>query len=287
MSSINFWREKHEKKFIAFSSFVIVLSLLISITGSAIAAPLGGGPTISAPSGGGSATLTTIAISKLPGTEANAAGTLFPQGHTNGDLMFSGDGVQVSGLVGYATLSMPLANYTAGWNGSIYQWLNENWVKIPTTVTQDAESADGTASATIYSDGIYALIISYKAPVTDANEKCKSFEFSSLSGGYFPPSGIFITDAHIIGNFNIDGLVGKSYPYSVISLDPSIHFSGDATGRVFVTAYSSLSDGLTLIVLEFSDGAALVSHDGELNYPPFIFRVFINGCRIDYTVYYN
>mgnify|MGYP000865434804 CR=1 FL=1 len=260
-----------------------VLTILLSSTGFVIAAPLKGGPSISPSSGGGTATLTTIPVSKLPGTEANAAGTLFPQGHTSGDLMFSGSGVQVSGLVGSATLSMPLANYAQGWNGSIYQWLNDTWTKIPTTVNQNEESLDGTAAATIYSDGIYALIVTYKLPDEEMG-RCKSYDFKVLPGGYVP-GGIFYTGAVIIGNFNTTNLIERSFNYRVISLDPSITFRGDVAGTVYVHDFEEIEGGKVVIWLEFTEVEALVGHNGgEDAMPPFIFRVYIDGCKVDYVV---
>lgn len=265
-------------------AIVFVITILLSSTSYVIAAPLNGGPTISSSSGGGTATLTTIPVSKLPGTEANDAGTIFPQGHTSGDMKFSGSGVQVSGLVGSATLSMPLANYTAGWTGNINQWLNGAWVALPTTVTQNEESSDGTATATIYSDGVYALIIKYVPPAIKKDNKCKSFEFINLDGEYDPPSGMFFEDAVINGKFIISELAEKSYNYRVISLDPSITFSGDVTGTINVAAYKDLGGGMVSILLRFPGEDAYVTHDGEDPYPPFIFRIYIDGCKVDLVV---
>jgi len=264
-------------------AIVFVLAILLSSTSFVIAAPLNGGPSISPSSGGGTATLTTIPVSKLPGTEANGAGTIFPQGHTSGDMVFSGSGVQVSGLVGSATLSMPLANYTQGWTGSINQWLNGAWVALPPTVTQNEESSDGTAAATIYSDGIYALIVSYKQPAEEGG-RCKSFDFVYLGGEYDPPSGMLYDQAIINGNFTIASLAEKTYNYRVISTDPSITFGGDVTGTVYVAAFKSLGDGRVSILLRFPEEIAYVTHDGETASPPFIFRIYIDGCKVDYVV---
>lgn len=265
-------------------AIVFVLTILLSSTSFVIAAPLNGGPSISPSSGGGTATLTTIPISKLPGTEANEAGAIFPQGHASGDMKFSGSGVQVSGLVGSATLSMPLASYAEGWTGSINQWLNGAWVAIPTTITQNEESSDGTAAAAIYSDGIYALIIKYVPPAVEENSKCKSYRFMNLGGEYDPPSGMYYDDAVINGKFNIASLAEKSFNYTVISLDPSITFGGDVSGTVYVAAFMDMGGGMVSILLRFPEGDAYVTHDGEDSTPPFIFRIYIDGCKVDYVV---
>jgi len=218
--------------------FVLVLSMLLATTGKVIAAPLNGGPSISPSSGGGTATLTMVPLSKLPGTEANGAGNLFPQGHASGDMAFSGDGVQVSGLVGYATLSLPLANYAQGWNGSIYQWLNNTWVKLPSTVTQDAESSNGTASATIYSDGIYALIVEFKLPDEVAkNNKCPK-------GAYLDPayidgeSGFSLFGIAIVGYFTSDYIdAGDTVTFEIINVSDGSDLSGIMSGSLTVSYY--------------------------------------------------
>jgi hypothetical protein len=50
--------------------------------------------------------------------------------------------------------------------------LDEN----PNHGSQNEESLDGTAAATIYSDGIYALIVTYKLPDEEMG-RCKSLIF--------------------------------------------------------------------------------------------------------------
>jgi hypothetical protein len=258
-------------------SFILVLSILLASTGAVLAAPLNGGPSISAPSGGGTVTLTTIAVSKLPGTEANAAGTLFPVGHTNGDMMFSGDGVQVSGLVGYATLSLPLANFSAGWNGSIYQWLNNTWVKIPTTTSQDAESADGTASATIYSDGIYALIVEYKLPDVATDGKCPKGVY--LNPAYISYAGHFWLYGIAIAGYSKSGWIaeGDSYTYEITNISEDSGLEGPMSGTVNI---SYVYDGGTY----FAGVTLLPSSDYSFYYseviPTFTLVVHIKGCTL-------
>lgn len=219
-------------------STILVLSLLLASTGTVTAAPLNGGPSISASSGGGTATLTAIPLSKLPGTEANSAGNLFPQGHASGDMVFSGSGVQVSGLVGYATLSLPLANYTAGWNGNIYQWLNNTWVKLPSTVSQDTESNNGTASATIYSNGIYALIVEFKLPEEVVkNSKCPKGAF--LDPAYFTGEGGFsLFGVAIAGYFTNEYIdEGDTVTFEIINVSEDSPLSGIMSGTMTVSYF--------------------------------------------------
>ncbi len=227
-----------KKGFLASFSAVLVLSLLLATAGTVTAAPLNGGPSISPSSGGGTATLTTIPLSKLPGTEANAAGNLFPQGHATGDMVFSGSGVQVSGLIGSATLSLPLANYAQGWTGSIYQWLNNTWVKLPTTVTQDAESSNGTAAATIYSNGIYALIVEFKLPDEVANNnKCPKGTYLDVAS-YNIDSGIRLFGIAIAGHFTNEYIdEGDIVTFEIINVSDGSYLSGIMSGTLNVTYF--------------------------------------------------
>ncbi len=262
------------KKILLLVGIILVLSMVLTSTGSAIAAPLGGGPTISAPSGGGTVTLTQIAVKNLPGTEANAAGTLFPIGHTSGDLMFSSSGVQVSGLVGSATLSLPLANYAEGWNGSVYQWLNNTWVKIPTTVTQNNESADGTAAATIYSDGIYALIVSYKVPEVVASNCPGEIQLMPV---YAPSDGSFaMLGIVILGYTNENWLQeGDIVTYKITNISTGSYLEGPLNSGGPVMMVESMGDTYAAIVL--------MGYDYIFTYeesPTFTLTVNINGCRL-------
>ncbi len=259
-------------------SMILVLSLLLASTGTVTAAPLNGGPSISASSGGGTATLTTIPLSKLPGTEANGAGNLFPQGHASGDMVFSGSGLQVSGLVGYATLSMPLANYVQGWNGSIYQWLNNAWVKLPTTVTQDAESSNGTASATIYSNGIYALIVEFKLPDEVAkNNNCPKGAY--LDPAYIPGEGGFsLFGIAIVGHFTSEYIdAGDTVTYEIINVSDGSNLSGIMSGTLSVSYFYDGSPDVNAGVIMLNPSIYRFTYDVN---PTFTLVVHYGECTL-------
>ncbi len=57
----------------------LVLTILLTSTSFVIAAPVAGGPSISPSSGGGTAKLTLIPVSKLPGTEMKERVTIIPR----------------------------------------------------------------------------------------------------------------------------------------------------------------------------------------------------------------
>lgn len=255
-------------------ALVLVISLALASFSTVVAAPLNGGPSISPSSGGGTATLTTIPVSKLPGTEANADGTLFPVGHTSGDMMFSGSGVQVSGLVGYATLSMPLANFTEGWNGSIYQWLNETWVKIPTTVTQNNESKDGTAAAIIYSDGIYALIVSYKLPDEPVSKCPKGVQLIPV---YSPSDGSFTFVGMVIMGYPDENWLqeGDAVGYKITNISSGSYLEGPLNSGGFVAMTGSMGDSYVAVLI--MGGDYRFTYEEE---PTFTLTVNIKGCHL-------
>lgn len=260
-------------------AILFVLTVLLSSTSYVIAAPLNGGPTISPSSGGGTAKLTTIPVSKLPGTEANEAGTIFPQGHASGDMMFSGSGVQVSGLVGYASLGMPLANYAQGWTGSIHQWLNGAWVKLPTTITQDAESSDATASAAIYSNGIYVLIVEYKLPDEKVVKECTDITFIYPDFDWEYGSD----DIPLLGGYVVPAIpVGTTVRYELIHIHPAGAITGDLSATGVVVENIPIGDGAYSIV-EFPEGTILTSSDDWWSELTFTVRFYTMGCYKDFN----
>jgi hypothetical protein len=265
-------------RFISFC-ILLVLVMLFTTAGAAIAAPSSDGPFISAPSGGGTLTTTLVPVSKLPGTVTNAAGTVFPQGHESGDLSFGGDGLKVSGLVGSATISFPLANYTFGWTGCIYQYLNGQWVMLPTTVTPKPESTDAIATATIYSDGIYVLIISYKQPDVEAMKPCKNIDSVYVSFDIVEAQSL-IRVAKVIFYPQIKS--GTHVTYSVINFDPDSGFNlytGSTTGAG--SAVNSFEGWIGNISTVTFGQANRFRYSGSLYDNQFTVRFILNHCYID------
>jgi hypothetical protein len=58
---------------------------------------------------------------------------------------------------------------------------------------------------------------------------------------------MFYTGAVIIGNFNTTNLIERSFNYRVISLDPSITFSGDVAGTVYVHDFEEIEGGEVVV----------------------------------------
>jgi hypothetical protein len=257
---------------------IVVFSTLLSATGEVLAAPLGGGPVISAPSGGGSVTLTQIPVSKLPGSEVNDTGTIFPQGHLNGDMMFSGPGAKVSGLVGYATLSMPLSKYTLGWTGSIYQWLNETWVALPTSIQAAEEGTNGTASATISTDGIYALIVIYRGPYSYEKSLCPT-DLGVLVAYRTGDGGFYITRLIVSGSDPESWLVvGRYVKFTIVNVSSESSFSGPREGRALITHSTPYGNYGYYIALALSDETYFYTYETP---PTFTLRVNVNDCYVD------
>jgi hypothetical protein len=260
-------------------SILLVFAMLCSTAGSAVAAPLSGGPVVSAPSGGGTVSTTLIPVSKLPGTVANGEGTIFPQGHVSGDMMFDGDGVRVSGLVGYATINFTLSKYAYGWSGSVYQYLNEQWTKLPTILTPIAESKNAAATATIYSDGIYALIVGYQEPDIEVMKQCSNIDRVYISFEIIEAQSL-IRVSRVILYPQIAS--GTPVTYKIIDFDPSSGFylySGSTTGRgTTVDAFEGWIGDISSVTFTEEN---YFRYGGAARDSVFTVRLIIGGCYLD------
>ncbi len=256
----------------------LVLTILLTSTSFVIAAPVAGGPSISPSSGGGTAKLTLIPVSKLPGTEMKGEGYYYPQGHTNGDMMFSGSGVQVTGLVGSAVLSMPVPDAAGGWRGIIYLWANGSWNRLATNNTLIKEAKNGVASATIYSDGIYALIVTYTDPNAIAKEACPTN--LGVLGQYFPrDDGIYIAGI-IVSGTDTEGYLslGKSIKFTIVNISSNSNLKGPLYGRATITHSFQYGYAGYYIAQAWVDTPMFYSYDVT---PTFTLRADVNGCYVD------
>ncbi len=257
---------------------LLVVSILLTSTSFVVAAPLAGGPSISPSSGGGTATLTLIPVSKLPGTEMVGEGYYYPQGHTNGDMVFSGSGVQVTGLVGSAVLSMSVPDAAGGWRGIIYQWANGTWNRLATSNTLIEEANNGIASATIYSDGIYALIVTYKDPNLIAQEECPTN--LAVLGQYFPrDDGIYIAGI-IVSGTDTEGYLslGKSIKFTIVNISSDSNLKGPLYGRATITHSFQYGYAGYYIAQAWADTPLFYTYDVP---PSFTLRAEVNGCYVD------
>ncbi len=266
-------------------SILLVLTLLLAPTGSAAAAPLADGPSIYS-STDDSVDTTMLEISKLPGTVKLDSGAIYPVGHESGDLIFSGSGLKVTGLTGSAVIHMPVKNFTYGWTGSIYQYAFGGWIEVPTIITKDNESSNGTASATIYYDGIYAVLVHYVAPVVvDKGPSCPAYESMS----YYMVN----MDSHMVGlvYFLAEGDIsdlgltdGMEVNWSVTSINPGVTFEGNTSGTAPIALLEEGGEvfGFAAILFTGDDYLPIISFAGE-GLPYFIITVDTGDCNFSYT----
>jgi hypothetical protein len=265
-------------------SFILVLALLLTATGAAIAAPLADAPVVTLLAGSGTITTKPISVEDLPGTIVNEAGTILPAGFPEGEKQFSGDGIQVSGLNGMANACMPMANYQYGWFGSIYQYVNGKWTALPGTTTPIAESSAATVCATIYSDGIYAVLVSYKPPANGTQDKECTMR---MKGGVFGSNDVEgFVDLYgvlLMSDFNVNHFpVGAKFKYKVINENPAVTLGGDLTGYITVVGAEGDEDG-SFVEFTFSEDT-FVTYSGEGS-PEFSVRVYLPGCYADFNFY--
>jgi hypothetical protein len=259
-------------------SFILVLTLLLTATGSAIAAPLADGPVVKPLTGSDAFTTVTISPASLPGTTVNSVGTIVPAGFSTGEKQFDGDGIKVSGMMGSASACFPLAKYQFGWSGSVYQWVNGKWTVLPTTITPIAESANATACATIYADGIYALLVSYHEPAGSIGA-CSMRFLSGVVGDDTTPGeldmyGVLMLLQADAAKFH-DGMTFK---YKVINNDLSIPLSGDLSGYLTLF-YVSGNSSSALLEFEFAEGTT-ITYSGE-GMPNGSVRIYLGSCYLD------
>lgn len=267
-----------KKTFGTFIGLFMVLSILLASTGNVIAAPLGNGPVVSAPSGGGDVTTVVIPVAQLPGTEANADGTLFPQGHLNGDMMIGGSGVKVSGLTGSATLSQLVKNYNMGWVGTFYQWVNDSWVRLATSDTPIEDTPNAMAVATIYSDGIYVMILTYRDPSQIVKATCPTD--LALVGEYVKKDGGILLTGFIVSGSDPQGwlVVGRAVKFTIVNIDSESHLVGPLSGRANISHTGPYGYAGFYIAQAWSDDVYFYTYTSS---PTFTLRVDVNGCFVD------
>mgnify|MGYP006906716570 CR=1 FL=1 len=266
---------------------LLVFTLLFATTGSVAAAPLNDGPSIYS-STDDSVTATIIEISKLPGTVKLDNGAIYPVGFENGSRVFSGLGMKVSDLNGSAVIHMPVKNYTYGWTGSIYQYAFGGWIEVPTVITKDNESADGTASATIYYDGIYAVLVHYVAPVIQKDEgpTCPAYEPFLFYTVDTDNQEIGLMALFVLGEFTNFGLINEEIvPVTVVSDNPEITFISSTPEEAWLFLFEDASGvyGFAAVMVEPSEEMATIEYTGE-GLPYFTITVEINGCSFSYSV---
>lgn len=149
-----------KKAIISVFSCLLVLSLLLSMSGNATAAP-GDDPIVTPVSGDTDFITEIIAIASLPGVVELEGGMLAPVGFPDGEAQFGGNGIRVTGFdSGKATACFFLsaAEINQGWGGKVGVWDGINWVRLATTITTPEDTNNAIACATITGNGTYAFI---------------------------------------------------------------------------------------------------------------------------------
>jgi hypothetical protein len=274
-----------KRQLFAFFSILLVLSLLLAPTGSAAAAPLADGPSIYSTTDE-TVDVTVLEVSELPGTVKLDSGAIYPVGYENGSRVFSGPGMQVSGLNGSAVIHLPVKNYTYGWTGSIYQYAFGGWIEVPSVITKDNESADGTASATIYYDGIYAVLVHYVAPVVgDTGPGCPVYESMLIANVDLENQEIGLMALLVMGDFNDFGLTNEdTVQVTVVSDNPAITFTSSASGEAWLWLAEDPSGiyGFAAVMGLSPEDLVVIDYSGE-GLPYFTVSVEINGCVFSYS----
>lgn len=259
-------------------SFAVVLALLLTSAGAAIAAPLADAPVVTLLAGSGTITTKTISVEDLPGTIVNEAGMLLPVGFPKGEKQFSGNGIQVSGLNGKANVCLPLANYQYGWNGSIYQYVNGKWTILPGTTTPITESSAAKVCATIYGNGIYALIVGYKQPEIQTLKPCKNIDSVYVSFETIEAQSL-LRVARVI--FYPQLRSGTPVSYRIINIDPASGFylySGSYSGAgITVSSFEGWIGDISSVTFDESNYFRYMwLFDAQ-----FTVRFLIDNCYID------
>lgn len=146
------------KKLIPVITLLMIMSVfLMAFTTPAANSPAG--PTATAINGDMDFIVTVVTPSTLPGAVVAPEQPVYPVGHTDGSLQFSGKALILSGFDGGSvSVCFPFADYDFGWRGSIYQWTGSSWQALSTTFTQGEEGAATKGCTVVYGNGTYALL---------------------------------------------------------------------------------------------------------------------------------
>ena len=220
----------------------------------------------------------------MPGTVKLDNGAIYPVGFENGSRVFSGLGMKVSDLNGSAVIHMPVKNYTYGWTGSIYQYFGNGWIEVPTVITKNNESSDGTASATIYYDGIYAVLVHYVAPiVANQSPSCPAYESMMFFEIDETTQQISLMGIRVQGDLTRLGLInGTTIGYTIVSDNPLITFSGATTGPAMMILMGEGDAVVGFVAYTSFSGPVIVNYTGE-GLPYFTITFDTGECSFSYA----
>ncbi|MPM82531.1 hypothetical protein SDC9_129592 [bioreactor metagenome] len=222
----------------------------------------------------------------LPGTLLGSTGLTLPVNNPSGEIQFNGDGIQISGLAGgSASVCFNTLASSSGWVSAIYRWTGEKWEKLDTTQSNYAESSQANACSTVYSDGTYALLMSYTFKDVEI-KKCKNIEFiypylSDPIDGEEPDNFFYVK-----GGVVYPGLpLGTRVTYQLINISPKGSLTGSLKASGVVTNNIKIDmPGKFYSEVEFPKGT-IVYYSPEKSIwkdISFTVRFFTQGCYFDF-----
>jgi hypothetical protein len=153
-------------RFSIITLFVASLTLLSVSTVFAIVSPqrTWADPFVSTAAKGVTFTTTVLVPGSLPGIVTSPSGMTLPAGFLPNQAQFGGNGIVISGLTSAqnVTVCFDFPVYQYSWSGTIYEWVNTKWEKMPTKIVDNTgEGGSTSACAAQAGNGIYSLIIGF------------------------------------------------------------------------------------------------------------------------------
>jgi hypothetical protein len=262
-------------------SILVVVCLLLGSINPVHAAPVADNPVVTPVTEGSSFTTTIISLEALPGTLKNEAGGVYPVSVPDGSMQFSGDGIKVSSLVGTAKVCFATKSPSSGWSGTVYQYLGNDWVALDSTTSENSEGLDAQACATIYRDGVFALVLGYTKPDNKVMGECTDIE---IIYPYFTEDEV-LPRLYILGGVAYPGLpIGTKVTYSLINITPAGSLSGSlkASGEVINNVFNPGDPTEFYSVVSFPEGTYVDYQDGLFSDIRFTVRFYTPGCYKDF-----
>ncbi len=261
---------------------MIVCSILSTFT-TAFAAPLHDGPVVTVISGGTVLETKVIPLEKLPGTTVSDSGLTVPVASTSGKSQFGGDGIQVKGLTGgMASVCFTTKAPSSGWVSIVHRWTGFTWEEVPTTISTTEGGINPKACATIYYDGIYAVLIGYKPPSGEkVLQECANIEFIYPDLDWDWGSD----EITLLGGYVYPGIdLGSNVRYQLLNVEPVGTITGDLTapGVVVENYFDTALIGIVSIV-EFPEGTTLTSTVDWWGENTFTVRFYFQNCYKDFN----
>ena len=225
----------------------------------------------------------TIRLEELPGTVLGSSGLILPVNNSTGEIQFNGDGVKITGLTGgSASLCFNTYSSNSEWVSVIYHWSGEKWEKMDTSLTDYAESSVAKACSTIYSDGTYALLISYTSKEVSI-KPCKDILFiypylGDPEEGDLPDNFFYIE-----GGVVYPGLpVGTHVSYHLRNISPKGSLTGSLSASGIVTNNVNLGTPDDFYSEVVFPPNTTIYYSEDWRDITFTVRFFTQGCYFDF-----